>query len=120
MEESNYKKNPAATQHHEGKVYESHTIPPAPEKVSWMQMMRNMRVRRTVSHLMRKNHVEYVGGVGNGIWHERKVRRHKHMGRQKIGGTGSESDIHHRGTDKKCKKPYERLLLRQLDERSCP
>lgn len=22
--------------------------------------------------------------------------------------------------DKKCKKPYERLLLRQLDEHSCP
>lgn len=98
----------------------SHTIPAAPDKMSWVQMMRNMRVLRTVSHLMKKNHVESVSvRVRIGTCHEGKVHRRKHMGRQMI-DTGSGSDIHHRGTDKKCKKPYERLLLTQLDERSCP
>lgn len=102
--------NPAATQHHEGKELrleflhdwnKSHTIPAAPEKMSWVQMMRNMRVLRTVFRLIvRKNYVENVSGVGVqiGTWHERKVHRRKHMGRQMIGGTGSGSDIHHRGT----------------------
>ena len=79
----------------------SHRIPVAPEKMSWVQTMRNMRVLRTVCHLIvKKNHVENVSGVGVriGIWNERKVHRRKHMGRQMIGGTGSGSDIHHRGT----------------------
>lgn len=101
-----------------------------------------MRVLRMVFHLnVRKNHVENVSGdVRIGTWHERKVHRQKHMGRQMTGGIGSESDIHHRettivvirikkdelfevflnGPDRKCKRPYEQLLLRQLDGRSCP
>jgi hypothetical protein len=88
-------------------------------------MMRNMHVLRMVFHLIvKKNHVENVTGVGvrNEIWDERKAHHRKHMGRQMIDGTGSESqsDIHHRETDKRCKKPYVRLLRRQLDERSCP
>jgi hypothetical protein len=59
--------NPAATQHHAGKVLrqeilhdwnKSHTIPVVQEKMSWVQMMRNMRVLVTVSHLIvRKNYV---------------------------------------------------------------
>ena len=79
----------------------SQMIPAAPGKMSWVRMMRNMRVLRTVSHLIeRKSHVENVSGVGVqiGTCHERKVHRRKHMGRQMIGGTGSGSDIHHRGT----------------------
>ena len=62
-------------------------------------MMRNMRALRMVL-VVRKSHVENVSGVGvrNGTWDERKVHRRKHMGRQMIGGTGSESDIHHRET----------------------
>ena len=79
----------------------SHTIPAAPHKMSWVQMMRNMRVLVTVSHLVvRKNHVENVSGVGvrSATWDEKKVHHRKHMDRQMIGGTGSGSDIHHRGT----------------------
>jgi len=92
----------------------SHTIPVAQKR---MQMTRNM-----VSLLVVRKNYENVSGVRVriGTWYGRKVYRQEHMGRQMIGGAGSGSDIHHRETDKKCKKPYERLLLRQLDKRSCP
>lgn len=121
-----YKLNQAATVHHEldkvlyGQAYgfhkRSHTIP------------RNLRM---VFHLIvRKNHVENVSDVGNGTWHcDGKVHRRQHMDHHTdhhmlhqmiLGGTWSESDVPHRETDKKCKKLYEQLLLRQLDDCSCP
>jgi hypothetical protein len=81
-------------------------------------MMRNMSVLGMVFHL-RKIHVENVSGVRNGTWHEKKVHRRKHMDHQiLLGDTEGESDIHHRETGKKCKKPYEQLLPRQLNERN--
>ena len=98
--------NPAATQHHEGRVLRlhgwnrSHTIPAAPKK-----MMRNMCVLVTVSLLIvSKNHVENVSDVRvrSGTWYGSKVHRcRKHMGpqsRRVVDDTGSGTDIHHRGT----------------------
>jgi hypothetical protein len=71
--------------------------------------------------IVKKNHVENVSGVLNGTCHERKGHRRKYMDRQTtLGGAENVSDIHHRETDKKCKKLCGRLLLTQLDGRSCP